>query len=77
MSKGIRFAVTDEQMEITRFAAATKGLIQGRFAKLSLFAQVNQYPSKGATCPRLAAKRSRVRPTDDSQGDSQGIRNDE
>ena len=75
MSRTISLTVTDEQMELIEFAAATKGLSRSQFAKMTLFAHINQHPPKGAMA-HLAGKRSLDRPSDDSQADSGGLHDD-
>ena len=60
-------------MELMQLAAATKGLSRSQVSKMTLFADINQHPPKGAMS-HLVAKRSSERPFDDFEADSERAR---
>jgi hypothetical protein len=47
MSRTISFTIADEDYEIIRHEAKSKGLKPSEFCRMTTFSHINKYPSKG------------------------------
>ena len=47
MSKTISFTIADEEYELIRHEAKSKGLKPSEFSRMAIFSHMNKYPSKG------------------------------